>query len=450
MSANKMPEFNKLKQLADEILANEGNVKAAAITLKIPQSTAVRWKNYILEGFPHLLQKNITNSMGIIDEHLSLFCSNDFERKVCGDYLKLSDCIKVAELNNVSPENVFKTLRAIKLRAAQQGFAPEAGMTKTAPEPFVVSGVSTLYDKDGKISAQWVKTKADDAKVEIAKKAAMEALCETIPRAKPIKLEAKCIDDLATQYTITDYHFGMLAWGQESGDNWDIKIAERLLISSFSHLVGSSPAAKTGIIAQLGDFLHSDGIMPVTPTHGHILDQDGRFAKVVGSAVKALRAIVDIALTKHERVIVLMAEGNHDISSSIWLRAMFSALYENEPRVEVITSALPYYMIEHGSTMIGMHHGHLKKNNELPLLFASQFAEAWGRTKFRYIHTGHRHHVDEKEHSGVTVIQHSTLAARDAYAARGGWISDRQAQSITYSKKYGIVSRNVIRPEMCE
>lgn len=145
-----------------------------------------------------------------------------------------------------------------------------------------------------------------------------------------------------------------------------------------------------------------------------------------------------------------MAEGNHDMASSIWLRAMFKALYENEPRVEVIDSELPYYYYEHGSTMLCFHHGHLSKNDALPLLFASQFAPVWGRTTKRYCHTGHRHHTEEKEHSGMTIIQHPTLAARDAYAARGGWISERQATSITYHTKYGQVARNTVTPEMVE
>jgi hypothetical protein len=87
---------------------------------------------------------------------------------------------------------------------------------------------------------------------------------------------------------------------------------------------------------------------------------------------------------KHEKVVVLMAEGNHDMASSVWLRVMFRALYENEPRVEVIDSELPYYCHQHGKTMLAFHHGHLKKNDQLPLLFASQYPEVWGATTKRY------------------------------------------------------------------
>jgi hypothetical protein len=98
--------------------------------------------------------------------------------------------------------------------------------------------------------------------------------------------------------------------------------------------------------------------------------------------------------------------------------------------------------------MLGVHHGHKVKNEQLPLLFAAQFPQMWGETTKREIHCGHRHHRDEKEYNGVTVIQHPTIAARDAYAARGGWIADRSVQSITYHKRFGQVGRVTICPEM--
>ena len=53
-----------------------------------------------------------------------------------------------------------------------------------------------------------------------------------------------------------------------------------------------------------------------------------------------------------------------------------------------------------------------------------------------------------KEDQMMVTEQHTTLAARDAYAAKGGYISKRGASVITYHKKYGEVARNTIKPEM--
>ena len=48
----------------------------------------------------------------------------------------------------------------------------------------------------------------------------------------------------------------------------------------------------------------------------------------------------------------------------------------------------------------------------------------------------------------MTVEQHRTLAARDAYSARGGYLSGRDAKVITYHREYGEVSRLTISSDM--
>ena len=341
-----------------------------------------------------------------------------------------------------------KVLEAVKLRAAKQGYSPDHDMTRTVPAGFTVRGVSTYYDSEGKARGQWVKSSADDEARREALRAAFEAMAAELPRREATAPPVSSSESLCTVYTLTDCHVGMLAWHREGGADWDLTIAERTLVGCFQAMIASAPTSAIGVVNQLGDFLHFDGLSAVTPTSGHILDADGRFGKLVETAIRILRQVIDLALTKHERVHVIMAEGNHDLASSVWLRKMFAALYEKEPRVTVDDSELPYYCLQHGATMLGFHHGHLKKNGSLPELFAAQFAPTWGTTTRRYIHCGHRHHTEEREHAGATVVQHPTLAARDAYAARGGWISDRAASAITYHAEHGEVGRITVRPEM--
>lgn len=345
--------------------------------------------------------------------------------------------------------NVDAAFSSVKRKAANRGVSPEHGWNHAVPEGHTIKRISTAFAQDGSKPIQWVISEPDKQKQAEMIAEAVEAMKEEIPRSKPSALPKSTLGHLCNVYTLTDCHVGMLAWHKEGGADWDLSIAERTLIGCFEQMVVSSPAAKTAFIAQLGDFLHYDSaVAAITPMHGHNLDADGRMPKMVKTAIRILRRVVDVALQKHERVVLLLAEGNHDVSSSVWLRAMFQALYENEPRIEVIDSELPYYTYQHGHTMLAWHHGHLAKNEQLPILFAAQFPKVWGNTERRYCHTGHRHHTEEKEHSGMTVIQHPTLAARDAYAARGGWIADRQVTSITYSDRFGQVARNTVTPEM--
>lgn len=357
---------------------------------------------------------------------------------------------EAAESLGISPSSLERRMRHLRYKAAVHGYSPEYDLEHPVAPGQKLKGASTLY-KDGKPVLQWVKSTADEEAQARAIKAAAEAMCEELPRLSPISKPVSNISKLVNVYTVTDAHVGMLSWAKETDADWDLEIAEEVLVGCFEQMVLSSPNASTCVVAQLGDYLHYDSALSAeTPLHGNSLDADGRMAKMVHIAIRILRKLIDYALFKHEKVVLLLGEGNHDISSSVWLRAMFSALYENEPRVEVIDSELPYYVYQHGSTMLAWHHGHLKKNDQLPLLFAAQFPKVWGDTTKRYAHTGHRHHKEVKEHSGMVVQQHTTLAARDAYTARGGWISQRNVEGITYHKEYGQVGSVTIVPEMLE
>ena len=358
--------------------------------------------------------------------------------------------IKGAKALGINSRTMERSIALLKQKAAKQ-LPSQHDYTKQVPQGFAIKGVSQLINAAGVVSAQWIKTSVDAQAQEVALRAAIEAMCEEITPLPAIHIKGDVYKNLCNVYTLTDSHVGMLAWHKEGGTDWDLEIAEKTLVGCFSQMVDGSPAAETCVIAQLGDYLHYDSsLAPVTPQHGHVLDADGRMPKMVAIAIRILRTVIDLALKKHKKVVLLLAEGNHDMTSSVWLRAMFKALYENNPRLEVIDSELPYYTYQHGNTMIGWHHGHLSKNDALPLLFASQFPKVWGNTTKRYIHCGHRHHTHIKEHSGVTVEQHPTLASRDAYAARGGWIAERQVSAITYSDLYGQVAKNTVTPEMID
>lgn len=355
---------------------------------------------------------------------------------------------KAAELAGVSRSSIRDAIGNLLRTAALKGYSPEHDMKRTVPEPFIVKGISTYYDKDGVAAGQWVKSSLDSERLAEMMKAAAGAMSEDLPRLKAIAAPFSTLEDLCNLYTFTDVHMGMLAWHKECGEDWDIAIAEKTLVGCFEQMISAAPAAKVGIVNQLGDFLHYDGLTAVTPLHGNILDADGRFSKMVGASIRTLRRIIDLALLRHEHVHIIMAEGNHDPASAVWLRHMFKALYENEPRVTVNDNELPYYVYQHGLTMLAFHHSHLSKNAQLPLLFAALHPVMWGATTKRYAHTGHRHHVEEKEHPGMKVVQHPTLAAKDAYAARGGWLSEREATAMTYHRKFGLVARNTVTPEM--
>lgn len=339
-------------------------------------------------------------------------------------------------------------LAADEQKAALHGMAPEADMVHPVPAPFVVKGVSTYYDKEGQRAGQWVKTQLDQDKVEEIQRAAFEAMAAELPRVRPKKPKSHGNADLLNCYVISDFHLGALSWAEETGADWDISIAENMIIRWFEQAISLSPNAGTAVFAQLSDFLHADGIEALTPASKHLLDVDTRFAKVVRTAINILRRVISMLLDKHERLHIVMADANHDPVSQIWLREWFAVMYENEPRVTVDRSPSPYNAYEFGKVALFFHHGHKRKVTNVADVFAAKFREIFGRTQYAYAHTGHLHSIDVKENNLMVVEQHRTLAAPDAYAARGGWIAGRDAQVITYHRNYGEVSRVKVNSNM--
>ena len=339
---------------------------------------------------------------------------------------------------------------AVKKKAELRGYSPEHDFTRPVPQGYVTKGVSTYYNAEGKPSGQWVKASLTHEALVEAMREAVEGFKGQVDLASPIVAPQACEEHLCNLYTFTDYHLGMLAWHKEGGGDWNISLAEKTIVAALSQMIDQSPKAHTAVLNIQGDFLHTDGKTPVTPASKHVLDADSRFPKIRRSAIRVIRSLVAMSLQRHQEVHLIIAEGNHDEESAGWLSDLFAVHYEEEHRISVSDAVLPFYVFEWGATMLGVHHGHKVKNESLPLLFAAQFPQEWGRTTRREIHCGHRHHRDEKEYNGVTVVQHPTLAARDAYAARGGWIADRAAWAITYHKRFGAVGRVMITTEMLE
>lgn len=322
----------------------------------------------------------------------------------------------------------------------------DSGGAYEIPAGQQIKKTASMLDATGNVRVKWISTDRDAEQTKILQQVVLEAMKEQIVPLPPIESPQIADIDLLTLYTMTDCHVGMLAWDKETGTDWDLDIAERCLVGTLLKMIAAAPASAIGILNQLGDFLHFDSLQPLTPTNHHVLDADSRYQKVVKVAVRILMRVISAMLEKHESVHVKMMEGNHDPAGSVWLRVMFSLLYADNPRVTVDQSPNPYSVYQHGKTFLGFYHGHLAKLGNTPQIFAAQFRKEWGTSEFCYIHTGHKHHVEEKEHPGVKVIQHPTMSAPDAYAARGGWLSKRQATSMTYHRDLGEVARGIFIP----
>lgn len=342
-----------------------------------------------------------------------------------------------------------RVIRIRKAKLAKKGVGHGRDVSHLVPDGYKIKGTSSLVDEFGNTKLQWVKTDTDAERQVELMKAVIEGMKSEITPVAPVKaVRAKRDDKLLNLYTVSDFHLGMLAWADESGDDWDMKIAEDLFSRWFDAAFQKAPDAGTGVINLLGDLAHFDSLDAVTPASGHVLDADTRYQKLVRYMIRMVRRVVDMALVKHKNVRFLIVQGNHDESGMIWLAEMFSTLYDNEPRVFVDTSPDVYKMVQHGKTTLFFHHGHKARFDAIEPVMIAKFRKAFGESVYSYAHVGHLHHQKIVESRNMIVEQHRTLAAKDAYASRGGWMSGRSANVITYSAEYGEVARLTISPEM--
>lgn len=319
-----------------------------------------------------------------------------------------------------------------------------------APEGFFLRGRSTYYNADGKVVGEWVKTTRDQEQQEAMLREAVQAMTESLPRLKPTKGPTADNKDLLACYNVSDHHFGMLSWHEETGEDWDLDIAEKMLVGAFDHLIKVAPPSGQALISVFGDLFHTDSYRPETPENKNPLDADGRYPKMVRVAVRAMRYLVKAAKDRHENVRVILSRGNHDPTSIIFLMEALANVYENDPRVTIDTSPGKFHYYRFGQNLIGIHHGDTVKAKDLPLVMAHDRSEDWGQTEHRFWWTGHIHHDTTKDYPGVKVESFRVLAAKDAWHTEKGYRTTRDMKAIILHKEYGEVGRHTFNPSMLD
>lgn len=355
---------------------------------------------------------------------------------------------KAADALGVHPSAVTKSIRALVRHAGTKGYAPAFDMTRPAPAGFRVKGTSTYYDEEGKVRGQWVKTNRDHEQTEEVLREFVQELCQDIKPLEPSACKQfQSAADLLAVYPMGDPHFGMYAWWQEAGANFDLDIAEKMTQGAIDRLVSSAPPSQTGLLLNLGDMFHADNQRNVT-TSGHQLDVDGRWKKTLQVGLRTMVYCVRRMLEKHHRVVFRINGGNHDGHSSYALALMMDCYFHLEPRVEVDLSPAVCWYHQFGNVLIGSTHGDTIKGADLLGVMAADEPEAWGNTRHRAFLCGHVHHQDIKEYRGGTVEYFRTLAAQDAWHRGQGYRAGRDMRCIVYHREHGELERHRVDAAM--
>ncbi len=242
---------------------------------------------------------------------------------------------------------------------------------------------------------------------------------------------------------LPDLHAGKLSYSKETGyADYDLEISVDTYRRALDSLLTQcSYYHFDKIVLGVGnDLLQSDNIQGTTYS-GTKVDTDSRFHKVYVTVRKMLTETIE-KLRKIAPVEVKLVSGNHDTLSTFTLGDSLECYFVNYPDVVVDNAPTKSKTIEWGNVLLTLVHGHEGKQADYGAWQASTNPEAYGRTKFREIHVGHKHKsaLDEKFGSRVRTL--SALCPPDSWHADQMFVGNlRTAEALIWNKTRGLVAQ---------
>lgn len=257
------------------------------------------------------------------------------------------------------------------------------------------------------------------------------------------------------ELSLPDLHIGKLSWEDETGENYDTKIAVQRYNESVEKLLDHVNHYKgeiERILLPIGNDLFNIDNKNNLTTAGTPQHVDSRWQQMFYKAkelkIKNINRLQEIA-----PVDVVMVSGNHDYQTVFYLGSVLEAYYRNTPNVTVNNNPTQRKYYEYGINLVGFTHGNEEKHQDLGLIMATEQPEKWARTKCRQFHLGHFHsrkttkYLDVQEFQGFTVRVLPSLSGTDAWHNSKGYMSMKSAVAYLYDKTNGLVaefSHNII------
>lgn len=285
--------------------------------------------------------------------------------------------------------------------------------------------------------------------VETGAEEILRRISKHAPKYPKLGKPKKLTDGHLLEIGLYDVHFGKLAWHMETGQDYDLNIAERVYMEAGRRLISCAAGypIKRFLMPIGNDFFHVDNLESKT-TRGTPQDADGRYGKIfaVGSmaCVRLIEELVQIA-----PVDLVLVQGNHDKVASYHLAMFLHAWFRNCDRLTVdVTKTLTgrkYYPF--GPVVLGLTHGDGGKLATLPAVMLHEARELMATRRTLEIHTGHRHKAAEEVYKntdtyagGVRVRTLPSLSATDAWHHDSQYVGAmRAAEAYLWSESTGYV-----------
>lgn len=280
---------------------------------------------------------------------------------------------------------------------------------------------------------------------------AMENLFDRFKEGKPLPKQKLALKrrkharKIMLEPSIYDHHFGMLAWGKEVHDDYDLDIAKELYvraINKFLDDVAHYDVEK--IVFPIGnDLFHINDNNAETPASKNRLDVDGRMAKVIETAEEAVLYAIE-RMASIAELIVPWIPGNHDPQLSFALCKYFKGRFHNYDHVTIDTSPNERKYIRYGQSLTLLTHGDMKQMQHMIFNMVEEAKQDFVETDCHEIHSGHTHKEKEfiiksADHRYVATCRTiPSLTAQDFWHHKKAFSkSGRAAECHIYDKEFG-------------
>ena len=371
------------------------------------------------------------------------------QQKVYIEYMIANDasCNATADAFGKCKTTVSYAVQAVEKKAADNNIGPDyLHLEHGGPvAPGRTLGKQTVQvNGKGEVIQVWNRLHPDGLALQDLLDGITEAMAqyEPIPSVPPAAMTGPYDEDVVPFYCIGDAHIGMLAHAWEVGESFDIKKAIRELSCGLTALIRNTTPSKKAVIVDFGDATHYENMAGVTEGHGHMLDCDGRFVKMISAYCDIMLSTIETALKIHDTVDVLINQGNHsrtnDLAAAIWLKQIF----KDNPRVTILDNVNVFNFYTLDNVQILFHHGDKCKPDKLIDVMINDGRESYGQCEHHYIWTGHVHHRNtSNEFRGISTESFNTLAAKDKHCHDGGWRSRQSISRIDIHRQFGEVGR---------
>jgi hypothetical protein len=382
-------------------------------------------------------------------QELLRFASNDRQVEVIRAVIEHGSNNKASKALGCGRRTVDLMLKRLEARAASKAVAPHKSVNRETMEGFEAKRVSTAYKEDGTVALQWVIQEPEKRSMKQKLDAMLEGMKDDLSGYKlPVDQPAIVNSDYLATYIIGDHHYGMLCDSETKvdDDDWDVKIATRVLVESTERLSKRVGNAEVGVLLNVGDFFHADSSANTT-TKGTPVDVDTRIGKTFKLAGRLFQVLIDKMLETHKEVVVINVRGNHDSDMACHLSSCLELLYSQEPRVNVLPNYSKFIHYQWHNNLFVFHHGDRIKHEQILQVVIKNLDDEWSQSKNRYCHLGHIHHHTAREVGSMHFEHWGSLTATDQWHSDSGYGAERSMTAVVYHKDHGEDSRVKIKVE---